>query len=77
MDLGTGIATQSATATAYTKIKVPDFTGIVLEQIRGAIVNTWHSIPIHTARWVFPTLLMIAGIILLLLLRWLYINFLR
>lgn len=77
---GIRLATISAgisTPAAYQKIHIPDFTGIILGQLKGAVIDTWHKIPLHSSPFLLPGLMIIGGIILIIIIRWVFINFVR
>jgi hypothetical protein len=70
-------ASSSATVSSYTKIKVPDFTAMLKKSLWDAITGAWDKLPIRHSPYFVPAIIGIGVVLVLLLIFWLYVNFIR
>lgn len=66
-----------ATEAGKLNIEVPNFTNILLEAIRGALVTWYHKMPYSDTPYYLYALYALAGIIVLWILVWYWSNFIR
>ena len=70
-------STSSATIAAYTKIKVPDFTGMLKGAIFNAVKDTWASFSWKDSPYFYPAIIGVGVILAVLILLWVYVNIIR
>jgi hypothetical protein len=70
-------ATKSASYSALTKIHVPDFTGILLDSVKDIALTQFKKLPYWDTPYYLYGLFALGGLIVLLIIMWIYKNFIR
>jgi hypothetical protein len=66
-----------ATEAGSLKIEVPNFTGILLDSIKGALIAGFHKLPYSETPYYLYAGFCLGGIAILWLLVWYWKNFIR